>query len=51
MPRMRGHFRTTGLEFDGPWAAVMTVKEGRLARAAGYASKKRALRELGLEPD
>jgi ketosteroid isomerase-like protein len=51
MPRVRGHFRTTGLEFDGPWAAVMTVHDGQIAYAKGYATKKRALRELGLGRD
>jgi ketosteroid isomerase-like protein len=46
MPRVSGHFRATGLDFDGPWAAVMTVKEGRISHAKGYASKHQALREL-----
>ena len=48
LPRVRGRFRATGLDFDGPWAAVITVREGRIAHAAGYATKPQALRALGL---
>jgi ketosteroid isomerase-like protein len=47
--RFVGHFRTTGIPFDAPWASVVTVKDGRITRAMGYRSKGRALRAL--EPE
>jgi ketosteroid isomerase-like protein len=47
--RFVGHFRTTGIPFDAPWASVVTVKDGRITRAMGYRSKRRALRAL--EPE
>jgi ketosteroid isomerase-like protein len=45
--RMRGSFNKTGIEWDGPWASVITVRDGKLAHAKGYLSKRRALRALG----
>jgi ketosteroid isomerase-like protein len=44
--RFLGHFRTTGIAFDAPWASVLTMREGRIARAVGYRSKRRALLAL-----
>ena len=44
--RFVGHFRTTGIPFDGPWASVITVRDGRIVHAVGYLSKKRALRAV-----
>ncbi len=51
MQRFLGHFRFTQLPFEGPWASVLTVKGGRIARAMGYLSKGRALRALAREPN
>jgi ketosteroid isomerase-like protein len=44
--RFVGHFRTTGIRFDAPWASVVTLRDGRISRAVGYRSKGRALRAL-----
>jgi len=44
--RFLGHFRTTGIPFDGPWASVLTVRDGRIVHAVGYLSKRRALKAL-----
>jgi ketosteroid isomerase-like protein len=44
--RFVGHFRKTGIEFNAPWASVLTVRDGRIARAVGYRSKRLALRAL-----
>jgi orotate phosphoribosyltransferase len=41
--RFVGHFRSTGIAFDGPWASVLTVRAGRIVRAVGYLSKRQAL--------
>ena len=45
--RFIGHFRTTGILFDAPWASVVTVRDGRISSAVGYRSKRRALRAIG----
>jgi ketosteroid isomerase-like protein len=47
--RFVGHFRTTGIEFDAPWASVVTVRDGLITNAVGYRSKGRALRALEAE--
>lgn len=39
-----GHFRLTGIRFDGAWASVITVRAGRIVRAVGYLTKERAQR-------
>jgi ketosteroid isomerase-like protein len=44
--RFLGHFRTTGIRFDAPWASILTVRGGRIMRAVGYRSKRGALRAL-----
>jgi ketosteroid isomerase-like protein len=38
-----GRFRTTGIEIEGPWASLMTVREGHIAHAIGYFSKADAM--------
>jgi ketosteroid isomerase-like protein len=48
--RLVGRFAKTGIEVDTPWASVISVRDGKIVRMAGYASKARALRALGLEP-
>jgi ketosteroid isomerase-like protein len=44
--RWVGHFSHTGIPFDGPWASVITVREGRIIQAVGYLTKGRALRAV-----
>ena len=47
--RLVGKFRTTGIEVDGGWAAIVTVRNGRILSAVGYATPRRARRAAGLE--
>jgi uncharacterized protein len=49
--RSVGRFRTTGLPFDGPWASILWVRDGKVVRAQGHLSKRRALRAAGLPAD
>jgi ketosteroid isomerase-like protein len=42
--RSVGHFRHTGIPFDGPWASVLTVRDGRIVHAVGYLTQKQAVR-------
>jgi ketosteroid isomerase-like protein len=44
-----GRFRHTGIEVSGPWAAIVTVRDGKILSAIGYASPRRARRAAGLE--
>ena len=44
--RFVGRFRTTDIPFDGAWASVLTVRDGRIVQAVGYLSKRRAMRAL-----
>jgi ketosteroid isomerase-like protein len=44
--RFIGHFRTTGIQFDAPWASILTIRQGKIQRAVGYMSKRRALAAL-----
>ena len=46
--RFVGHFRATGLPFDGPWASILWIRNGRIVRAEGHLSKRRAVRAAGL---
>jgi ketosteroid isomerase-like protein len=46
--RVVGRFRHTGIPIDTPWASLFWVRDGRIARAVGYASPKRALKAAGL---
>jgi ketosteroid isomerase-like protein len=46
--RFMGHFRQTGIQWDAPWASVVTVEGRRIKSAVGYLSKRRALKALGL---
>jgi ketosteroid isomerase-like protein len=48
--RWAGTFRATGLPCDGAWASIMTVRDGRIVRAVGYLTKRRALRALAVRP-
>jgi ketosteroid isomerase-like protein len=44
-----GRFRHTGIEVSGAWAAIVTVRDGKILSAIGYASPRRARRAAGLE--
>jgi ketosteroid isomerase-like protein len=46
--RFSGRFRATEIPFDGPWASILTIRDGRVVRAEGYLTKKRAQRAAGL---
>jgi ketosteroid isomerase-like protein len=49
--RFLGTFRETGIPFDAEWASIQTVRDGKVIRAEGYLSERRALRAAGLDPD
>jgi uncharacterized protein len=42
--RFVGRFRVTDIPFDGRWASLLTVRDGRIVRAVGYLTRERALR-------
>jgi uncharacterized protein len=46
--RALGHSSHTGLELELPWAAVWTIRDGKVVRIQGYASKAKALEAVGL---
>jgi ketosteroid isomerase-like protein len=50
-----GRFRLTGIEVDGPFGAIVTVRDGKILSAIGYASPGLAKKAAGLsrpsEPD
>ncbi len=48
--RFLGRFRATGLPFDGAWASILWVRDGKIVRAEGHLTKGRALRAAGLTP-
>ena len=39
-----GRFRLTGIELDFPWGSIVTVREGRIVSATGYATPGQAAR-------
>ena len=43
-----GRFRLTGIEVDGPWGAIITVRDGKIFRAQGYATPGKARKAAGL---
>ncbi len=45
-----GRFRLTGIEVDGPFGSIVTVREGKILSAIGYASPGRAKKAAGLPP-
>ena len=47
--RTMGRFRETGIPFDVEWASIQWVRDGRIVRAEGHLSERRALRAAGLE--
>jgi ketosteroid isomerase-like protein len=46
--RFIGRFRATRLPFDGPWASILWVRDGKIVRAQGFLSKRRAMRAAGM---
>ena len=46
--RVRGLMRHTRLPTDVQWAAVVTIRAGRMLRAQGYMTKAEALEAVGL---
>jgi ketosteroid isomerase-like protein len=46
--RFVGHFRTTDIPFDGAWASILWIRDGRVVRAQGFLSKRRAMRAAGI---
>jgi ketosteroid isomerase-like protein len=39
-----GRFRLTGIELDFPWGSIVTVREGKILSATGYATPGQAAR-------
>ena len=46
--RFVGHFRTTDIPFNGAWASILWIRDGRVVRAQGFLSKRRAMRAAGI---
>jgi ketosteroid isomerase-like protein len=46
--RFQGVARYTRIEFDEPWAAVWRMRAGKLLKAQGYTSRRKALEAAGL---
>jgi ketosteroid isomerase-like protein len=46
--RFVGRFRATEIPFDGPWASILWIRDGKVIRAEGHMSKRRAMRAAGL---
>jgi ketosteroid isomerase-like protein len=40
--RLVGRFRLTGIDVDGAWGAIVTVRDGKILSAVGYATPGRA---------
>jgi ketosteroid isomerase-like protein len=47
--RAVGRFAVSGIEIDAPWASVFRVREGKISRATGYTTRRKALEAVGLE--
>ena len=46
--RAQGIARYTGIEVEVEWAAVWTIRDGKLLRAQGYLNRAEALEAAGL---
>ena len=46
--RLRGVASHTRIPIDETWAAVWTIRNGKLLRAQGYISRREAMRAVGL---
>ena len=42
-----GRFRLTGIQVDGPFGSIVTVRNGKICSAIGYASPGRAKKAAG----
>jgi ketosteroid isomerase-like protein len=49
--RFVGRFRLTDIEFDGRWAALIWIRDGKVVRGQGHLSRRRALRAAGVPVD
>jgi ketosteroid isomerase-like protein len=47
--RLVGNFRLTGIEVSGAWGAIVSVRQGKVLSAIGYATPRRARRAAGLD--
>jgi ketosteroid isomerase-like protein len=47
--RVGGRFRLTGIDLSAVWGSIVTVRDGKILSAVGYASPRRARRAAGLE--
>src|SRR5215207_5917508 len=43
-----GRFRRTGILVDGPFASIITIRDGRILSAIGYESPGKARKAVGL---
>jgi hypothetical protein len=43
-----GRFRLTGIEVDGPFGSIITVRDSKILSATGYASPGQAKKAAGL---
>jgi ketosteroid isomerase-like protein len=48
--RFVGRFRATEIPFDGRWASILWIRDGKVVRAQGHLSQGRAMRAAGLSP-
>jgi ketosteroid isomerase-like protein len=46
--RIVGRFRRTDIPIDTPWGSLISVKDGKIARAAGYGSRRQAFEAAGM---
>jgi ketosteroid isomerase-like protein len=47
--RLRGRFRRTGIEVDGAWAAITTIRGDKILSAQGYASPGQARKAVAAQ--
>jgi ketosteroid isomerase-like protein len=47
--RLVGRFRLTGIDVEGSWGSIITVRNGKVLRARGYATPRETRRAAGLE--
>jgi ketosteroid isomerase-like protein len=45
---VRGRFRLTGIDLEGPFGSIVTVRDGKILSAVGYASPGEARKAAGL---
>jgi ketosteroid isomerase-like protein len=47
--RLVGRFRHTGIEMDAAWGSIVTLRDGKILSAVGYATPGEARRAAGLD--